>query len=199
LRKPLVGILIHPWDIQDEGIGGVAETLSGLGISTAFIALNATGDHHPPQPVDARLTHNPRRKRYVSEDGRFYYEVDGAFYPNSMVTPKRTSEPNLMGFDVLAEPRDIFAKNGVDSYGWLSSFHNGQLVEEAHELAVVDIIGEADRNWMCPNNPNTTIILLETINEIQAKSDLKGLLLDHASASIAGGRWSPLGSTTDCC
>ncbi len=179
MGKPVVGILIHPWDIKDEGVRGVAETLSGLGISSAFIAVNAPRENHPPQPVDARLTHNPKRKRYVSEEGRFYYEVDPSFYTNSVVTPKRSSEGELMGFDALRETGEDFANAGIKSYAWITALHNGQFVSEAQELAVIDIMSHSDTNWLCPNNPNVIIQLLEIVNEIQTRYNLQGILLDN--------------------
>ena len=178
MRKPLVGILIHPWDIKDEGIQTVAETLSGMGITSAFIATNVSAEEHPPQPVDARLTHNPKRKRYVSEEGRFYYQVDPAYYVNSIVTPRRSSDGELAGYDALVEI-DAFVENGIKPYAWVTALHNGQFIQEARELAVVDIVGEADQNWMCPCNPNTAIQILELINEIQRRYQLGGVMLDN--------------------
>ncbi len=179
MDKPFVGILIHPWDLKDEGVLGVAESLVGLGISSAFIAVNASAEEHPPQPVDARLTHNPKRKRYVSEEGRFYYEIDPSFYPNSVAIPKRSSDADLMGFDCLRESLEQLSGCGIAGYAWLTALHNGQLVAEAGELAAVDISGKADRNWICPHNPNAVIQVLETVNEIQARYPLKGILLDN--------------------
>jgi len=179
LKPPFLGILIHPWDIKDEGIRGVAETLSGFGFSSAFIAVNASAEDHPPQPIDARLTHNPRRKRYVSEEGRFYYEVDPSYYVNSIATPKRSSDGDLAGFDALRETKEDFEEEGIRRYAWLTTLHNGQFVSEARELATVDILGESDRNWMCPNNPNSLIQILEVVNEIQGRYDLQGILLDN--------------------
>jgi hypothetical protein len=179
LGKPFVGILIHPWDIQDEGSFGVAETLSGLGVSSLFLAVNATAEEHPPQPVDARLTHNPKRKRFVSEEGRFYYETDSSFYPNSVAIPKRSAEERLMGYDVFVDTREAFSASDLSRYVWLTSLHNGQFIEDGRELATVDITSDADRNWMCPNNPNVLIQMLELINEIQTKYDTKGILLDN--------------------
>jgi len=178
LRKPLVGILIHPWDIKDEGIETVAETLAGLGITSVFIAANAPAEEHPPQPVDARLTHNPKRKRYVSEEGRFYYQLDPSYYINSIATPRRSSDGDLAGFDAFAEI-DAFGRNGLNTYAWLTALHNGQFVQESPELAVIDIVGVADKNWMCPSNPNVTIQILETVNEIQKRFQLGGIVLDN--------------------
>jgi hypothetical protein len=178
LRKPLVGILIHPWDIKDEGIHTIAETLSGLGITSAFIAANAPAEEHPPQPVDARLTHNPKRKRYVSEEGRFYYELDPAYYVNSTATPRRSADGDLAGYDTFAET-DVFVENGIKTFAWLTALHNGQFVQESPELAVVDVVGEADKNWMCPSNPNVAIQMLESVNEIQKRYQLGGIVLDN--------------------
>ncbi len=179
MQKPFLGILVHPWDLCDEGVAGVAENLAGLGISSAFVAVNSTAEEHPPQPIDARLTHNPKRKRYVSEEGRFYHQIDPSFYVNSVVVPKRSSDHDLMGFDALRESTDVFPSNGINTYAWLTSLHNGQFVSEAHELATIDITGNPDRNWICPNNPNAAIMLLEIVNELQNRYDLRGILLDH--------------------
>jgi len=178
LRKPLVGILIHPWDIKDEGIETVTETLAGLGFDSVFIAANAPAEEHPPQPVDARLTHNPKRKRYVSEEGRFYYQLDPSYYVNSIATPRRSSDGDLAGYDAFSEI-DSFRENGLKPYAWLTALHNGQFVHESPELAVVDIVGEADQNWMCPSNPNVAIQMLESVNEIQRRYDLQGIILDN--------------------
>lgn len=179
MEKPFLGILVHPWDLSDEGIAGVAENLAGLGISSAFIAVNASAEEHPPQPIDARLTHNPKRKRYVSEEGRFYYQIDPSFYVNSVVAPKRSADQDLMGFDALRESTSVLKERGIGSYAWLTSLHNGQFVSEGHELATIDVTGRPDRNWMCPHNPNVTILLLEMLNELQTRYDLQGILLDH--------------------
>ncbi len=178
MGKPFVGILIHPWDVKEEGIGSVTETLSGFGISSVFLGVNASAEDHPPQPIDARLTHNPKRKRYVSEEGRFYYEIDPSYHPNSVAMPKRTSDSDLIGFDVLRDTED-FSEAGLSRFAWLTSLHNGQMLDDGQELALVNIIGEADRNWMCPNNPNVAIELLELINEMQGRYDLEGVLLDN--------------------
>lgn len=178
LRTPLVGILIHPWDIKDEGVRTVGETLAGFHINAVFIAVNAPSEPHPPQPVDARLTHNPKRKRYVSEEGRFYYEVDQSNYVNSIILPHRSSDGDLAGYDVFEESRHI-EESGLKRYAWLTTLHNGDFIDGAHELAVVDLISQSDENWMCPHNANVVIQTLEVVNEIQGISDLEGILLDN--------------------
>ncbi len=178
MSRPLAGILVHPWDLKDEGPSSVAEILHDAGITSVFVAVNASAEEHPPQPIDGRLTHNPKRKRYVSEEGRFYYEIDPSYYVNSVAPPKRTSDKDLMGFDALNESQ-VFLEKGISVYAWLSTFHNGQFVKDAQELAAVDMTNRADRNWMCPANPNSLIQVLELVNEIQSRYGfLQGILLD---------------------
>ncbi len=174
----LNGFLIHPWDLLDEGAIAVLDNLRGLGFNSVFVGINSIAQKHPPFPVKAQLTHNPKRTAHISEKGTYYYNFNKDLYEKMHMPLQKTIAPNIVDRDALSEATKHKEEFNIKVYAWVKLLSNDYLAEECPEYSVVNSLGERNEQWLCFNNPNVEKFQIELIKEIITKYNIEGILLD---------------------
>ena len=172
------GFLIHPWDLFDEGAVSVYDNLRELGFNAVFVGINSIAEKHPPYPVKAKLSHNPRRVAHISEKGTYYYKFNEHTYDSMHFPLQKTIAPNVEGRDVLEEATKNKEDFDMRVYAWVKVLSNDYLAEQTPEYSVCNILGERNEQWICFINPNVRKFQIELIKEIVSKYNVDGILLD---------------------
>src|SRR5512141_282482 len=92
---------LYAWDLADEGIDPIMETLKETANvnSLYLVALM----HHEKRPLtDFYYPHNPKRKTYFPEDSRVYWQPHPDSYRESKIKPLSSDRDDLKKTDWLA-------------------------------------------------------------------------------------------------
>jgi hypothetical protein len=146
---------LYPWDLLDEGLESILDTLEGetLTNSTYLVALM----HDEKRPLtDFYYPHNPRRKVYWTEDSRAYWTPDPNAYAESRIVPRTTDNPELQGRDWLQELIDGSRRRGMTvgaelSHTWVDKERTR---DELADCVQQDIYGQPFDQQICFNHPD---------------------------------------------
>jgi hypothetical protein len=146
---------LYPWDLLDEGLEHILDTLQTetLTNSTYLVALM----HDEKRPLtDFYYPHNPRRKVYWTEDSRAYWIPDPVAYRESRVKPRLTDNPELQGHDWLQELIEGSRQRGMTvgvelSHTWIDKERTRN---ELADCVQRDIDGNLLDQQICFNNPD---------------------------------------------
>ena len=113
---------LYPWDILDEGLEPILDTLERetRTNSTYLVALM----HDEKRPLtDFYYPHNPRRKVYWTEDSRAYWTPHPDAYAESRIKPRTSDNPEIAGVDwlqVLVDGSRAWGMTvGAEPHTWL--------------------------------------------------------------------------------
>jgi len=146
---------LYPWDLADEGLERILDTLERetLTNSTYLVALM----HDEKRPLtDFYYPHNPRRKVYWTEDSRAYWVPRPEAYAQSRIKPRTTDNPELQGRDWLQKLIDGSRRRGMTvgaelSHTWVDKERTR---EELADCVQQDIYGERFDQQICFNHPD---------------------------------------------
>ena len=146
---------LYPWDLLDEGLESILDTLERetLTNSTYLVALM----HDEKRPLtDFYYPHNPRRKVYWTEDSRAYWTPNPDAYAESRIKPRTTDNPELQGRDWLQELIDGSRQRGMTvgaelSHTWVDKERTR---DELADCVQQDIYGQPFDQQICFNHPD---------------------------------------------
>ncbi|MCJ7551885.1 MAG: hypothetical protein MUQ30_19625 [Anaerolineae bacterium] len=146
---------LYPWDLLDEGLDNILETLERdtLTNSTYLVALM----HDEKRPLtDFYYPHNRRRKVYWTEDSRAYWRPSAASYAGCRIKPRVSDRPEIRERDWLQELIDGSRRRGMSvgaelSHTWIDKI---RMREELEDVRQRDIFGARIDGHMCPNHPD---------------------------------------------
>jgi hypothetical protein len=146
---------LYPWDLLDEGLESILDTLERetLTNSTYLVALM----HDEKRPLtDFYYPHNPRRKVYWTEDSRAYWTPHLEAYAESRIQPRTTDNPELQGRDWLQELIDGTRRRGMTvgvelSHTWVDKERTR---DELADCVQRDLYGQPFDGQICFNHPD---------------------------------------------
>ncbi len=146
---------LYPWDLLDEGLERILDTLERdtLTNSTYLVALM----HDEKRPLtDYYYPHNPRRKVYWTEDSRAYWKPDADSYRKSRIKPRVSDNSEIRGRDWLQELINGSRRRGMTvgaelSHTWVDKERTRGALSDITQR---DIFGAPFAGNICPNNPD---------------------------------------------
>jgi hypothetical protein len=164
---------LYAWDLADEGVEPVLETLKETtgANSTYLVALM----HWEKRPLtDFYYPHNPKRKTYFPEDSRAYWKPNLDYYKGTRIKPRTSDRAELKGKDWLETLVSAARKSGWKTGAEIS--HTVLDFERArgeYAFAVQrDIYGNPLAQLICPNNPDARGYLIGLFTDLVAHYDL---------------------------
>jgi hypothetical protein len=161
---------IHPWDIFDEGVETILRRAQDLGMKAVNIAVS----YHCGSYI---LPHNPKRRFFDSEEGIVYFKPDTSSYTNTILRPTTSQEFG----DVLVPFEKKARDYGIALNAWVVCFHNATFARQHPELAVIDLYGCRNSNFICPNNPNSRNYLKCLVADLARNHDVEMIKLESAT------------------
>ncbi|MGC8515036.1 MAG: hypothetical protein ACP5OC_02740 [Thermoplasmata archaeon] len=182
-----LGMYVHPWDIADEGTRNVLSLLAKSGIEFINLAVS----YHSGRFF---LPHNPAKKVYYADEGVIYFDPGKDDFKSSKLKPFKSS--SHAGRDILKESVDIAKDYGITVNAWTVCLHNGRFAVEYPDLAVENMYGEKDRNFLCPVKSDSTKYIKSMIMSLATGYDIGEIELESAffpSAFIHGAHHEVMG------
>jgi hypothetical protein len=161
---------VHPWDVVDEGAEVVLRKLQDLGILAANLAVS----YHSGSYL---LPHNPKRRFFFADEGVVYFRPDQSNYSDTILKPRPSSEYD----DVLSSFQKHAREFGIAVNAWTVCFHNSAFARERPELAVVNVFGDRNLNFICPNNINSRNYLRGLLTDLASNYELDTIKLESAA------------------
>jgi hypothetical protein len=95
-----VAASLYPWDLLDEGIDPILDTLAETtGTNSVYLVALM---HQEKRPLtDFYYPHNPKRKTYFPEDSRVYWKPSADAYQGSKIKPRGSDRDELKNTDWL--------------------------------------------------------------------------------------------------
>ena len=162
------GIWLHPWDLVDEGAETVLGRVSDMGLDYVGLATS----YHQGRYL---LPHNPRRRMYLAEEGVVYFQPHPELYKDTLLKPRRSSN---VPTDALALLLKHAPNYGIKVKSWTVCLHNHEFVRQFPEMALEDMNGDRDPNFLCPNNPNSRNYVLALTRDLASNYDLEAVTLE---------------------
>lgn len=162
---------LHPWDIFEEGADKVTSRLHRQGIEFINLAVSYHGGRF-------FLPHNPKFKVYNAEEGVIYFEPSKESFKNSGLKPVRSSSYGKR--DILKETVDAARKTGITVNAWTVCLHNSVFASARSDLAIENIYGEKDVNFICPVKNDSRKYVTSMIATLGSQYDLGEIELESA-------------------
>jgi hypothetical protein len=168
-----VAASLYAWDLADEGVEPVLETLKQTAQvnSVYLVALM----HHERRPLtDYYFPHNPKRRTYFPEDSRTYWRPHGRFYEGSKIKPLATERPEFRDKDWVAELSTAARKMGMKTGAEIShTVLDRDRARSEHKDAVQrDIWGNRLGQLICHNNPDGRAYVVGLFRDLASSYDL---------------------------
>lgn len=158
---------LYPWDIADEGIDRVLDTLQERTYcnSAYLIALM----HHEKRPLtDYYYPHNPKRKTYFPEDSRAYWQPDWDHYADSRIKPVVSTRDFLKDKDwlevLIAATRARGMRTGVEISH--TPLDKERAATEFSDCIQQDIFGNRLGQRLCPNSPDARTYIIKLFTDV---------------------------------
>jgi hypothetical protein len=164
---------LYAWDLADEGVEPVLETLKETtgANSTYLVALM----HWEKRPLtDFYYPHNAKRKTYFPEDSRAYWRPNPAHYKDTRIKPRLSDREELKGKDwleiLVRAARQDGWKTGAEISHTVLDFERAR--GECSYAVQRDIYGNPLAQLICPNNPDARNYLIGLFTDLVANYDL---------------------------
>jgi hypothetical protein len=136
----------YPWDVQDQGVEGVAADLAArAGLNTVSLATS----YHAGRFFQPR---SPSQKAYFPEDGTVYFTPDEDFWAGKEIRPLRAQNVAERG-DVLRALIDTRAQGGMKVSCWTVCLHNTRLGMLHPGHVTRNAFGNPNYYNLCPSSP----------------------------------------------
>ncbi|MCC6861767.1 MAG: hypothetical protein IT158_24565 [Bryobacterales bacterium] len=168
-----VAASLYAWDLLDEGVDPVLDTLqeTARANSTYLVALM----HWEKRPLtDFYYPHNPRRKTYFPEDSRAYWRPRLEHYRETKIKPRTSEREELKGKDwlelLVAAARKRKWKTGAEISHTVLDFERAR--GEYAWAVQKDIYGNPLAQLVCVNNPDSRNYLIGLFTDLVINYDL---------------------------
>jgi hypothetical protein len=172
-----VAASLYPWDLMDEGVERILDTLQEHARcnSTYLVALM----HDEKRPLtDFYYPHNPKRLVYWPEDSRAYWHPDQDFYKNCRIQPRLSDRPELRGTDWLQRLIDASRKRNMYTGAELSHtwIDKERLGNDFPDVVQKDVYGQpiSDRIGppICFNHPDVRAYGIALYTDLVSNYDI---------------------------
>lgn len=149
-------LYVYPWDLRDEGIGTVVNSMRAAGIDGLTLATS----YHAGKFL---RPHSPAGKVYFPEDGTVYFTPSPALYRD--LAPQRATMAD--DYNALRELEQAASDLAVTA--WTVGLHNTRLGQAHPHLATETVYGDRLVNALCPAQPDVrhylTALCLDTARQ----------------------------------
>ncbi|MBI4877847.1 MAG: hypothetical protein HY822_24715 [Acidobacteria bacterium] len=164
---------LYAWDLLDEGVDPVLETLKETtGANSAYLVALMHWEKRPL--TDFYYPHNPKRKTYFPEDSRAYWRPSLEHYKATRIKPRPSDRAELKGQDwlrtLVAAARKAGWKTGAEISHTVLDFERAR--GECSYAVQRDIYGNPLAQLVCPNNPDARGYLIGLFTDLTANYDL---------------------------
>ena len=164
---------LYAWDLLDEGVDPVLETLGETAgaNSTYLVALM----HWEKRPLtDFYYPHNPKRKTYFPEDSRAYWQPHLENYRDTRIKPRTSDRDELKGKDwlemLVSAGRKRKWKTGAEISHTVLDFDRAR--GECSYAVQRDIYGNPLAQLICVNNPDARSYLIGLFTDLVKNYDI---------------------------
>jgi hypothetical protein len=176
----ICSVYCHPWDLLDETIDTVLDTLQGR-IGAGSLTLLVVCD-------EAREIFRPHARaqpRVLSSTGGVYFAPDAQRYSSSRLAPPLASETRRR--NLLALAGEQCSARGLDLRAAVKPWRSVRLASRHPECAKKDLCGHASLGALCPYNPDVRAYLLGLAGDLSADDNLGAIVLDLADLTPGAG------------
>jgi hypothetical protein len=168
-----VSASLYAWDLADEGVEPVLETLhETTGANSAYLVALM---HQEKRPLtDFYYPHDPKRKTYFPEDSRVYWQPHAESYRDTRIKPLTSDRPEFKDRDTL----DMLVK-AARKAGWKTGAEISHTVLDLdraagdYSFAVQrDIYGHPLGQMICPNIPDSRAYVIGLFTDLVRNYDL---------------------------
>jgi len=165
-----VQLFAYPWDLADEGIESTVARIRSWGFSSIAVAVN----YHTAKLL---LPHNPKRKVFFPEAGRFYLPLETDRYAGETIAPLNSewSRENAGFWERLRKACDA---EGLAVTAWTIGFHNTTLGCRHPELVCRNAFGDPYYFCLCPSREEARRYVVRTTAEAAARSVIDRVFLE---------------------
>ena len=157
-------IYAYAWDLADEGLTEVLDSVTALGLDTITLA----GSYHAGKFL---RPHGKSGKVYFPEDGTVYFRAEPSRY--GAIQPVLNS---------LVRDRDMFheiAETGrVAVNAWLVLLHNSRLGAQHPEATVQNAFGDRYIYSLCPSAPEAREYAVALCRDVTDNYPVAGISLE---------------------
>lgn len=163
-------LFVYPWDIVDAGIGETVAAIRSWGFASAAVAVN----YHTAKLL---LPHNPKRKVYFPEAGRFYMPLAGEFAKSHPIRPLASAWAKQHS-DFWERLGEACAKYGLKVTAWTIGAHNTTLGYMYPQFVCRNAFGDPYYFALCPSRPEVRDYLVGTVRHVSEHPVISSLFLE---------------------
>ncbi len=173
-----LGFWIHPWDVVDCGKEAFSK-LKEIGINSLSMCVKYI-EERQGWPGPSIIFQNCRRRTYVSEASRLYFEPSEGKYsvlPKELI-PKRSSE---VEGDALRKFVELCKEYGMKCVAWFPVLRNDDVARNYPKYASKDIYGSHPsykRLFLCPNSAEVRRLVKLMLEDVVTKYDIDEVEFD---------------------
>ncbi len=156
----------YAWDVIDEGVETVADTLTDIGVTELNVATN----YHSTQTYDPR---NPKRSTFFTH-ASCYFQPDSARYGDLEPVPNETMGEDdwLASIETAVEDTDLILNS------WTIGCHNSRLGMANPEYAIENPFGDRLVFGLCPSTPAVQSYLTGLLADLSTRADFERIELE---------------------
>jgi hypothetical protein len=144
---------LYPWDLADQTVARCVDNVVGHASVNSVYLVGIM--HKEKRPLTSLYyTLNPKRKFYIPEDSRIYYNMDAENFKNTPMKPLYSEREFLKNIDWLDVLTDYGRKKGLKTGIEIShTFFDSDVASELFpDVFQQDIDGNAFLRFFCSNN-----------------------------------------------
>lgn len=185
-----VAASLYPWDLADEGISAIADNLQKRASVNCLYLVGVM--HFEKRPLTSLFyTHNTKRKFYLPENSRVFFDVNRNSFRNTRLKPQFSERDFLKGTDWLDVLTEEGRKRGMRVGIELSHtiFDTDIARRDFPEMLQRNVNGELinqTQGMLCPNHPDVHEYQRAMFYEAVAEHDVD--LIQTCLLTFANGR-----------
>lgn len=149
----------YPWDVQDQGIDGLAQDLRQRAkVNTVSLATS----YHAGRFLQPR---SPRQKAYFPEDGTVYFQPDESLWKDKTIRPLMATNVSER-CDMLRELTDARKTTGLAVSCWTVCLHNTRLGMLHPDHVTRNAFGNANYYNLCPCSPAARDYVVTMVEDV---------------------------------
>ena len=162
-------IWIYPWDLLDEGINHVLDTIVDAGFASISIAVS----YHSGKFL---RPHGRTQRVYFCEDGVVYFRPNLRKYRESEIKPV----PSILVEDDnhLTEIVSASADRGLDVIAWTVCLHNTRLGRLYLQYTVRNVYGDSYVYSLCPSRIEVRKYIASLVQDISDNYEVAAIELE---------------------
>ncbi len=163
---------LYAWDLLDEGVDGILDTLAETtGTNSVYLVALM---HQEKRPLtDFYYPHNPRRKTYFPEDSRVYWHPHPDAYKDAKIKPRLSDRDELKNTDWLAQLIKAGRRRRWKTGAEIShTILDKERARDFHFAIQRDIYGNPMGQLVCCNSPDARAYMVGLSTDLVKNYDI---------------------------